>query len=487
MSSFDVSTVTSPRTAGIGFAVTFTARDGFGNIATGFNGTVTLDGGTVTVMPATSGTFASGVRTETVGITRAQDDVQITVRDASTHVGTSNRFNVSPGNLHHFSIGTVADQAAGMPFSVSVTAQDVNNNTVYVFNGIGKTVSISHTGSGSINPIVSGNFTNGIWIGNIEIAQTQASDRILVTRSGGSETGSSNTFSVTPSNVDHFVISPIPDPQTAGLGFGINIRAVDANGNTVTSFSGTCGLVDETGTGTPNTVHFSAGQWNGNETITRSLIGNSLTVTGGGKSGTSNSFDVRPAAAQSFEIGLIGSPKNAGIGFPITITAKDAFGNTATGFNGTVSISDNEGSVTPASSGVFNNGIRNETLQITHSDQDVFLTVNDGAGHTGLSNFFNVLPGPVDHFKIMTVGSQVAKVPFTIIITAMDRFDSPATAFNGTVDMHDLSGTLSPGRSGSFISGQWSGGVTIDQAVANDQITVSGLAAPRAERRILFR
>ena len=473
VSSFDISTVTSPKSAGIGFAATFTAKDVFGNTATGFIGTVTLDGGTVTVTPATSGAFASGVRTETVGITRAQDDVQITVRDASAHVGISNRFNVSPGNLHHFSIGTVADQAAGMPFSVSVTAQDANNNTVSGFQSSGATVSISHTGSGSINPIVSGNFTNGIWIGNVAIAQTQASDRILVTRSGGSETGSSNTFSVTPSNVDQFVFTAIPDPQTTGLGFGITIRAVDANGNTVTSFAGTCGLVDETGTGTPNTIHFSAGQWNGNETITRSSPGNSMTVTGGGKSGLSNSFDVRPAAIQSFEIGLIGSPKNAGIGFPVTITAKDAFGNTATGFNGTISISDNKGSVTPASSGVFNNGVRNETLQITHSDQDVFLTVNDGAGHTGVSNFFNVLPGPVDHFEIMSVGSQVAKVPFTITITAMDRFNSPATAFNGTVDMHDLSGTLSPDQSGSFINGQWSGGVTIDQAFMNDQITVT--------------
>jgi hypothetical protein len=325
---------------------------------------VTIDGGTVIVTPATSGAFSNGIRTETIGITRALDDVQITVRDASAHVGTSNRFNVSPGILHHFSIGTVADQAAGMPFSVSITAQDLNNNTVSGFNGPGSTVSVSHTGSGSINPVVSTNFAFGIWIGNIAIIQTQASDRILVTRSGGSETGSSNTFSVTPSNVDHFVLSTVPDPQTAGLGFGVTIRAVDASGNTVTSFSGTCGLVDETGTGTPNTIHFSAGQWSGNETITRSSTGNSLTVTGGGKSGISNSFDVRPAAVQSFEIGLIGSPKNAGIGFPVTMTAKDAFGNTATTFGGTVAISDNEGSVSPASSGAFINGVRNETVQI---------------------------------------------------------------------------------------------------------------------------
>ena len=470
VSSFEISPITSPKTSGVGFTATFTARDGFGNTATAFNGTVTLDGVSVVVTPGTSGAFSAGVRTETVNIARAQNDIQITVRDASAHVGTSNRFNVVPGVLHHFAIGTVADQAAGMPFSLSITAQDASNNTVTGFNGAGRTVAISHTGTGAITPAVSGNFANGIWIGNVGISLTQASDRIVVTRSGGAETGSSNTFAVTPSNVDHFVFSSISDQQTAGSGFPITLRAVDGSGNTVVSFSGSCSLIDETGTGTPSTIHFTAGQWTGNETVTKSSIGNSLTVTGGGKSGTSNSFDVRPASVQSFEIGLIGSPKNAGVGFPITITAKDVFGNTATGFGGTVSISDAAGPVVPPNSGAFSNGTRNETVQITHSGQDVFLSVNDGSGHTGGSNFFNVLPGPVDHFDIMTIGSQVAKVPFTIIITAMDHFNSPATGFNGTVDMSDLSGTLGPNRSGSFISGHWSGGVTIDQAVAIDRI-----------------
>jgi hypothetical protein len=473
VSSFEISSITSPKTSGVGFPVTFTAKDGFGNTATGFNGTVTLDGGSVVVTPATSGAFSGGVRTETLNIARAQNDIQVTIRDGSAHIGISNRFNLIPGVLHHFAIGTVADQAAGMPFSLSVTAQDASNNTVSGFYGPGSTVAISHTGSGAVSPTVSGNFTNGLWIGNISIAQTQASDQIVVIRSGGSQTGSSNAFAVTPSNVDHFVFSSISDPQTAGSEFGITIRAVDGSGNTVTSFAGSCSLIDETGTGTPSTIHFTAGQWTGNETVTRSSFGNSLTVTGGGKSGTSNSFDVRPASVQSFEIGLIGSPKNAGIGFAITITAKDMFGNTASGFGGTVSISDAAGPLIPANSGAFSNGVRNETVQITHSGQDVFLSVSDGAGHTGGSNFFNVLPGPVDHFEITTIGSQVAKVPFTIIITAMDRFNSPATGFNGTVDMGDLSGTINPIRSGSFISGHWSGGVTIDQAVVTDRIRVA--------------
>jgi hypothetical protein len=473
VSNFEISIIASPKTAGNGFPINITAKDGFGNTATGFSGTVTIDGGTVIVSPATSGVFVNGTRTETVTITRALNDVQITVRDPAAHVGVSNRFNVVHGSLHHFAIGSIADQAAGMPFAVTVTAQDANNNTVTSFSGAGCTVGISHVGSEiTISPTVSGNFTNGVWIGNVSIAQTQASDRINVLRSGGSETGSSNMFAVTPSTVDHFIISPIGTNQTAGVGFGVMIRAVDSNNNTVTGFSGNVNIIDETGTNSPITINFSIGQWSGNVTIARSSMSNTLTVTGGGKSGTSNSFEVRPAAVDTFEIGLIGSPKNAGVGFPITITAKDAFGNTATGFSGTVSIHDASGSISPATSGFFNNGVRAETVMISHSNQDITITVDDGSGHSGKSNFFNVLPGLVHHFSIATVGSQVAGIPFTVIITAMDRFNSPATAFNGTVDMLDLTGSLSPARSGSFIAGQWSGGVTIDRAMTNNQISV---------------
>jgi hypothetical protein len=472
VASFKLSDIPSPRTAGTGFSVTFTALDAFGNTATGFTGTVNLSGGTVSVSPSATGTFAAGVRTQTLTITQARSDVRITATDAGSHTGVSNYFNVIHGALDHFAVGTIADPAAGMPFSVTATAQDANNNTVIAFNGAGNTVSVSHSGAGTVSPAVSGVFANGVWTGNLTIAQTQASDRLTFTRTGGSQTGISNTFAVIASAVDHFVIDPVPDNRTAGVAFAVVIRAVDSNGNPVTSYAGTAALADETGTGAPASITFASGLWNGSMTITRSYTGNSLTVTGGGKSGTSNEFTVRPAGVASFVIGLIGSPKAAGIAFPVTITALDAYGNTATGFTATAALSDGAGTITPTVTGPFSSGVRTESVMILHADQDVTITASDGAGHAGTSNLFNVLPGSVDHFAIAAVGSQVAKVPFTVIVTALDRFGSQATSFTGTVDISDLSGSISPGRSGSFIAGQWSGGVTIGDPRIGDRISV---------------
>jgi len=473
VSRFEIDPISSPKTAGTSFSITITAKDAFDNVATGFNGTVTLegriDGGTVPVSPSATGNFTNGVRTESLTITRAQNDVFITVRDANSHTGTSNRFNVQPNNVHHFAISTIADQAAGLPFSITVTAQDLYGNTV---TGFGGTVNISHTGTGSISPTVSGNFSQGVWSGNVVISQVQSSDRIRVVRTGGTENGTSNAFSVTPSSVDHFVFSSISTTQTAGVPFSITVQAVDANQNVVSNFSGTVNLLDVTGTVSPSSLPFSNGVCTSLVTITKSQIGNTLTVTGMGKSGTSNAFNVSPGPVHAFQISLISTPQTAGIPFPVMITAKDAYGNTVTEFNRSVTLQEKTGTLSPGSTQAFFNGVRTEYVTISRADQDIVITVSDGEGHTGVSNSFNVAPGALDHFSLDPVGNQVAGIPFTVRVMAMDRYDNRVTSFTGTVDISDLTGSIKPQRSGMFISGQWSGGVTIDQSMTNNRITV---------------
>ena len=97
--------------------------------------------------------------------------------------------------------------------------------------------------------------------------------------------------------LDHFVISTVGQ-QSTRVPFTITITAVDQYGNTVTQFTGTVTLSDSTGTITPpSTGSFSGGVWTGPVTITAAQTGIVITVTGGGKSGssTSNNFNVIPS------------------------------------------------------------------------------------------------------------------------------------------------------------------------------------------------
>ncbi len=97
---------------------------------------------------------------------------------------------------------------------------------------------------------------------------------------------------ITHAALDHFIFDTIP-ARIEGTAFDITITALDTYGNTVTSYTGTNSLSDSTGTITPaSTGAFSSGVWSGDVTITLPQDGVTITTTGGGKSGTSNSFDV---------------------------------------------------------------------------------------------------------------------------------------------------------------------------------------------------
>jgi len=94
--------------------------------------------------------------------------------------------------LDHFVIDNISNQKVGVAFAITVTAKDVNDNTVTNFTG---TVNISDL-TGTITPTVSASFSSGVWTGSVTIAQQWINDVITVSNSTGSETGSSNTFSV---------------------------------------------------------------------------------------------------------------------------------------------------------------------------------------------------------------------------------------------------------------------------------------------------
>jgi uncharacterized delta-60 repeat protein len=132
--------VTTPatQTAGTPFTVTITAQDANNVTVPGFTGTVDLtetgDGTTGTVTPPTSGTFTGGVLSgQSITLTKAGAAVTLTVADhaGTGKTGVSDPFLVNPGALHHYEVTLPAPTFyAGVAFATTVTAHDVNNNTV---------------------------------------------------------------------------------------------------------------------------------------------------------------------------------------------------------------------------------------------------------------------------------------------------------------------------------------------------------------------
>jgi len=465
---FRFQVINSPQVAGQSYGITITAEDIYNNRVTSFTNAVDLTDDTGTIFPPATGNFSSGQWSGNVQMTKSQNDVKITATRQSIK-GESNSFNIEPGTLDHFAIGTIGTKAAGVPFTITVTAQDFNNNRVTSFNG---TVTIVD-GTGTLTPATSGAFDLGQWSGDVTIIQVMSNDQITVTNTAGSQTGNSNNFDVVAGNIDHFEISNITTPKTAGVPFTVTIAAKDANNSTVTGYTGTANLSDLTGTIDPMvTPNFTNGEWIGDVTITKSYTNNKITASGAGKSGTSNTFNVQANTVTHFSFNTITSPRTAGQNFTITIYARDNYENIVTSFTGAVDLSDNTGTIDPTTTSNFTNGRWLGNVSITTAQNDVEITATQGSS-TGKSNKFNVQAAALHRFTIGNVSTQQSNIPFNISVIARDQYNNIATQFSGKVNISDESNTITPTESDNFNGGQWSSNVTITQSYTNNMITVT--------------
>ncbi|HEX8271168.1 MAG TPA: Ig-like domain-containing protein, partial [Longimicrobiaceae bacterium] len=185
-------------------AVQVRVVDAFGNLVTGASDNITIALGT----NPSGGTLSGTVSVPATGGVATFSDLSINLVGAgytlaastpSLGTATSAGFNVTHGPLDHFLVqaaggGPIGNQLAGTPFNVRVIAQDAYNNTVTSFTG---TVGFTSTPSGGISGgATSGAFAAGVLSSHAVTFGTPGSFTLTATRSGGTETGTSNSFDV---------------------------------------------------------------------------------------------------------------------------------------------------------------------------------------------------------------------------------------------------------------------------------------------------
>ncbi len=455
-------TVAAPptATAGVAFNATITALDAYDNVTPAFSGTVivTSTDGDAT-LPA-DGTLTGGTRLDSITLRTSGNQ---TITATSGVITGSAEVAVAAAATDHFTINAPATTIAGDPFAATVTALDAFDNVTTTYSG-----TVSFTSSDPVATLPPGYaFNAGSDQGDHAFTGlaliTAGTQTITVT--DGPITGQA-TIDVQHAALDHFrVEAPAGGniaPQQAGVAFAVRITARDAFGNTHTAFSGTLDLSSNAGTVSPLTVTF-AGADNGVKTInvTLTAANAAATVTAthapSGNSGSSNSFVVSAAGAANHLVeagggGNIG-PQTAGIPFPVRITARDTFGNTATGFTGTLTVTTDVGDIAPTNVTFIasDNGVKTINVTLTASGAGRTITAADTNG-AGTSNPFTVNAGPLHHFAIESAGGgtippQTAGAPFAIRISALDVHNNVVVSFNGTGNTVDISssGTLSAG------------------------------------------
>src|SRR5207244_2240796 len=122
----------------------------------------------------------------------------------------------------------------------------------------------------------------------------------------------------------------------------------------------------------------------------------------------------------------------AGSALSIMVTAFDAYGNTATGYRGTVHFTSSDAQAglpsdytfTGSDAGIhtFSNAV---TLK-TAGAQTVTATDTASSSVIGTSSAITVTAGAATHFTVQTPASSIAGNALSVTITALDAYGNPA-------------------------------------------------------------
>ena len=146
----------------------------------------------------------------------------------------------------------------------------------------------------------------------------------------------------TPPRRRPLVVSGYPSPTTAGVALNVTVTALDAFGNTATGYRGTVHFTSSDGQAVLPANYTFIGRRRRRRTpspASRSRRPGTQSITAtdtvnGTITGTRADHGQRRADAPSLVVSGFPSPTTAGVAHNVTVTAQDAFGNTATGYTG---------------------------------------------------------------------------------------------------------------------------------------------------------
>jgi hypothetical protein len=287
------------------------------------------------------------------------------------------------GPATHFRVSAPAHTVAGTALSITVTALDASGQTV---NGYCGTVHFTSSDKRAALPadytftaVDTGTHTFTVALVTAGARTVTAADRAVA-----SITGQSSTITVSPAALDHLKVTG-PTAGTAGAPFSITVTAQDAFNNTVTTYTGRVHFTstDPQAVLPPDYTFTSAnkGVHTFSKAVTLKTAGpqsdsaaDTVTTTVSGRA------RVTVAAAQAQTL-LLTAPSGVthGVAFVFTVTARDAYGNVATGYTGTVHFSTSDAAASLPADYTFTAGDAGAVTfsAILESTGSQWLTVSD--------------------------------------------------------------------------------------------------------------
>jgi hypothetical protein len=487
-------------------AVQVVARDGFGNLATGFSGSVTvaISAGTGTAGAVLSGTLtvaatAGAASFSTLSIDKAGTGYALEASAGGLSGATSAAFAVAVGSADRF-VFTVqpSNTTAGTVVSpaVQVSVVDGGGNPVTSFTG---PVAIG-IGTNPAGGILAGTTTVNALAGvatfsDLSIAQS-GTGYTLSAGGGGLVGATSAAFNITAGPAAQLVFTVQPSNVTAGASIApaVKVAALDQLGNPATAFTGnvTMAIGTNPATGTltgTTTVAASSGTATfSNLKIDKAGIGYTLVASATGLTGaTSAAFNVLVGAAAklafsvqppaSTTAGVVMSPA-------IQVAAQDASGNLVPTFAGSVTVAITSGTGTSGATlrGTLTVGASAgvamfSTLSIDKSGTGYTLRATSSGLSNATSTSFAITAGPAIKlgFTVQPANTKSnTSISPTVRVAAQDSLGNTVTSFNSnvTVAIGTNAGTPTPGTLTGTLTQKASSGVSSFNNLKIDKVGV---------------
>jgi|GEM_PF-2886366 len=481
--------------AGTVQTATVTAKDAFNNVATGYSGTVhftSSDGQAVLPADHAFGPGDSGSRAFPVTLKTAGSQ-SVTVADTVTAslTATQSGMVISPAGAATLQVSGLSAAVAGTAQTVTVTAQDPYSNTATGYTGtihfISSDGQAALPGNDTFLVTDSGahTFTNGVTLKTAGSQTVTATDTVTSTITGA------QTVTISSAAASGLTLTGLI-AGTAGVAQTATVAAVDPYNNVATGYTGMVHFISSDSHAVlPSDHTFVAGD-NGSRgfAVTLKTAGSqSVTVTDTVTStltATQSGLVISPAGAATLQVSGL-SPAVAGTAETPTVTAIDAFNNTATGYSGTVHFTSSDTQsvlpanytflVTDSGAHTFTNGV---TLK-TAGSQTVTATDTVTNTITGTQAVM-ISPASVSRLTVTGLSAGTAGVAQTATVSAVDQYGNTNPGYSGTIHFTSSDGQAVLPANYTFVAGDsgvhaFTSGVTLKTAglqtvTATDTVTI---------------
>ena len=415
--------------------VSVTVRDAFSNVATGYTGRLQFILTDPAGRPPADVTFTAAMagRTDVIAQFGTAGDQSIIATDTvKPSITGSAETQVRPGAAATYSLSSLPSAAlAGEPLALTITAVDAHGNVVTGYTG---SASVTSTDPSDRLP-AAGGFTNGVR--NVALAFVTVGSH-FATANEVFGTIHVNTSTVNIVSADAVVLLVSGGAATAGSPAATTVTAKDGFGNTAASYAGTVSFSssDATATLPANFTFTSADAGQHTFSVTFGLASSqSLFVTDGRANGSAT-FTVSAGAGAACS--LIDLPGTAAAGAQVgfLVAVRDAFGNLATGYTGTIAISATDAAAqlpAPATYTATDAGARAFAIQLRTAGTQTVTAKDAALASLTCGASTTVVPGATVLAVTFSGPEAWAGSGAGATITAQDAFANRVPTYTGTV------------------------------------------------------